>query len=74
MLPTWLTEEYLEPRLRTYYKDDQLKVLKIWAKPATEKGQNYMSLMTRIHVDYQQSKFENGHFFKNLVAVRRLLT
>jgi len=55
MLPTWLTEEYLEPWLRTYYKDDQLKVLRIWAKPATEKGQNYMSLMTRIHVDYQQS-------------------
>ncbi|XP_037714887.1 uncharacterized protein LOC119558551 [Drosophila subpulchrella] len=55
MLPTWLTEEYLEQRLRTYYKDDQLKVLKILAKPATEKGQNYMSLMTRIHVDYQQS-------------------
>jgi len=55
MLPTWLTVEYLEPRLRTYYKDDQLKVLKICAQPATEKGQNYMSLMTRIHVDYQQS-------------------
>jgi len=54
MLPTWLTEKYLEPKLRTYYKDDQLKVLKIWAQPATEKGQNYMSLMTRIHVDYQQ--------------------
>ncbi|XP_016957089.1 uncharacterized protein LOC108029372 [Drosophila biarmipes] len=54
MLPTWLTEEYLQPRLRDYYKDDQLKVLKIWDKQATEKGQNYVGLMTRIHVDYQQ--------------------
>nr|XP_016993660.2 uncharacterized protein LOC108055001 [Drosophila takahashii] len=55
MLPNWLTEEYLQPRLRTYYKDDQLKVLKVWSKPATEKGQNYMSTMIRIHVDFQKS-------------------
>lgn len=54
MLPNWLTEEYLQPKLRAYYKDDQLKVVKVWAKPATEKGQNYMSLMTRIHVEIQQ--------------------
>ncbi|XP_017072701.1 uncharacterized protein LOC108108957 [Drosophila eugracilis] len=54
MLPTWLTVEYLEPKLRAYCKDDQLKVLKIWAKPATGKGQNYVGIMTRIYVDYQQ--------------------
>ncbi|XP_017130599.1 uncharacterized protein LOC108148203 [Drosophila elegans] len=53
MLPTWLTEEYLQPRLRAYYKDDGLKVLKIWAKPATGKGENFVGIMTRIHVDYQ---------------------
>ncbi|XP_017082102.2 uncharacterized protein LOC108115257 [Drosophila eugracilis] len=53
MLPTWLTEEYLQPRLRAYCKDDQLKVLKIWAKPATGKGENFVGVMTRIYVDYQ---------------------
>jgi len=53
MLPNWLTEEYLQPRLRTYCKDDQLKVLKIWAKPATGKGENFVGVMTRIYVDYQ---------------------
>ncbi|KAH8365194.1 hypothetical protein KR084_005776 [Drosophila pseudotakahashii] len=70
MLPTWLTEEYLQPRLRTYYKDDQLKVLKVWAKPATEKGQNYVGLMTRIHVDYQQS---DGLVRKNTFIVKQAL-
>ncbi|KAH8344162.1 hypothetical protein KR084_006506 [Drosophila pseudotakahashii] len=53
MLPSWLTEEYLQPRLRAYCNDDQLKVLKIWAKPATGKGENFVGVMTRIYVDYQ---------------------
>lgn len=43
----------MQPRLRTYCKDDQLKVLKIWAKPATGKGENFVGVMTRIYVDYQ---------------------
>ncbi|KAH8242919.1 hypothetical protein KR032_003026 [Drosophila birchii] len=53
MLPDWLTEEYLQPRLRTYCKDDQLKVLKIWSKAATGKGENFVGIMTRIYVNYQ---------------------
>ncbi|XP_002137532.3 uncharacterized protein [Drosophila pseudoobscura] len=53
MLPTWLTEEYIETHLRAYCKDGQLRVLKLWAKPATEKGGNYVGVMTRIYVDYE---------------------
>lgn len=53
MLPTWLTEEYLQPRLRTYCKDDRLKVLKICSKAATGKGENFVGVMTRIYVTYQ---------------------
>ncbi|XP_043644245.1 uncharacterized protein LOC122613894 [Drosophila teissieri] len=71
MLPNWLTAEYLQPKLRAYYKDDQLKVLKVWAKPATEKGQNYISLMTRIHVDIQQS---DGVFQNKTYIVKEALT
>ncbi|EDW24273.1 GL24050 [Drosophila persimilis] len=53
MLPTWLTEEYIQTHLRAYCKDGQLRVLKLWAKPATEKGGNYVGVMTRIYVDYE---------------------
>ncbi|XP_022232700.2 uncharacterized protein LOC111081074 [Drosophila obscura] len=53
MLPTWLTKEYIQTHLRAYCKDDQLRVLKLWAKPATEKGGNYVGVMTRIYVDYE---------------------
>ncbi|XP_016986206.1 uncharacterized protein LOC108049511 [Drosophila rhopaloa] len=53
MLPSWLTNEYLQPRLRAYLKDDQVKVVKISAKPATGKGDNFVGVMARIYVDYQ---------------------
>ncbi|EDV43732.2 uncharacterized protein Dana_GF16372 [Drosophila ananassae] len=53
MFPTWLTEEYIQIALRGYYKDTQLCVLKVWAKPATEKGENYVGVMTRIYVDFE---------------------
>lgn len=53
MLPTWLTAAYLQPRLRAYCQDDRLQVLRIWAKPATGKGENFVGVMTRIYVDYQ---------------------
>ncbi|KAH8294758.1 hypothetical protein KR018_002600 [Drosophila ironensis] len=54
MLPAWLTKEYLQPWLQKYCQDDGLKVLNIWAKPATGKGENFVGVMTRIYVDYQQ--------------------
>ncbi|KAH8277012.1 hypothetical protein KR026_003906 [Drosophila bipectinata] len=54
MFPNWLTNEYLQPWLQRYYKDEGLKVLKIWAKPASGKGGNFSGVMTRIYVDYQQ--------------------
>ncbi|KAH8327017.1 hypothetical protein KR074_000656, partial [Drosophila pseudoananassae] len=53
MLPTWLTEEYIQTALRAYCKDNELRVLKVWAKPATEKGENYVGVMTRIYVDFE---------------------
>ncbi|KAH8361805.1 hypothetical protein KR200_000830, partial [Drosophila serrata] len=53
MLPIWLTEDYIQTALRAFYKDDQLRVLKLWAKPATEKGENFVGVMTRIYVDFE---------------------
>ncbi|XP_017007639.2 uncharacterized protein [Drosophila takahashii] len=50
--PAWLTEEYVEKKLRGYFKNDTLNVEKLEIKPATANGENYASVMTRINVEY----------------------
>ncbi|XP_037730031.1 uncharacterized protein LOC119560580 [Drosophila subpulchrella] len=70
MLPNWLTEEYLQSRLRTYCMDDQLMVLKLLVKPATGKGENFVGVMTRIYVDYQLG---DGSVLKKTFIVKQAL-
>ncbi|BFF92958.1 uncharacterized protein DMAD_10900 [Drosophila madeirensis] len=53
MLPAWLNAEYIQAHLRSHSKNDQLRVLKLWGKPATGKGENFIGIMTRIYVDYE---------------------
>ncbi|KAH8343741.1 hypothetical protein KR059_006978 [Drosophila kikkawai] len=50
--PTWLTEEYVEQKLRVYFKNNSLKLIKLQIKPASPKGENYASVMNRINVEY----------------------
>nr|NP_001287526.1 uncharacterized protein Dmel_CG11889, isoform B [Drosophila melanogaster]NP_651367.1 uncharacterized protein Dmel_CG11889, isoform A [Drosophila melanogaster]AAF56437.2 uncharacterized protein Dmel_CG11889, isoform A [Drosophila melanogaster]AHN57525.1 uncharacterized protein Dmel_CG11889, isoform B [Drosophila melanogaster] len=50
--PAWLTEEYVEKKLRVYFKNDTLNLKKLTIKPATANGENYASVMTRISVEY----------------------
>ncbi|XP_016952837.1 uncharacterized protein LOC108026419 [Drosophila biarmipes] len=50
--PAWLTEEYVEKKLRVYFKNDSLNVENLDIKPATANGENYASVMTRIKVEY----------------------
>ncbi|XP_017052797.1 uncharacterized protein LOC108095965 [Drosophila ficusphila] len=45
----WLTEEYVEKKLRTYFNNDSLSLVKLEVKPATANG---ASVMTRINVEY----------------------
>ncbi|XP_020811786.1 uncharacterized protein LOC110186837 [Drosophila serrata] len=50
--PAWLTEEYVEKKLRVYFKDESLNVEQLEIKPAISNGENYASVMTRINVEY----------------------
>ncbi|XP_017079850.1 uncharacterized protein LOC108113684 [Drosophila eugracilis] len=50
--PEWLTEDYVEKKLRRYFKNDSLQLKKLKSEPATAKGDNYASVMTRINVEY----------------------
>ncbi|XP_050341946.1 uncharacterized protein LOC126768097 [Bactrocera neohumeralis] len=59
--PLWLTTEYVESFLRKYKKDEGLSITKLDIKPATKKGDNYASVMTRISVDFKLSTKETEH-------------
>ncbi|EDX14389.1 GD21198 [Drosophila simulans] len=50
--PEWLLKEYLEYKLCRYFEDDSLQLKKIETQPATAKGDNYASVMTRINLKY----------------------
>lgn len=50
--PEWLTKEYVEYKLCRYFEDDSLQLKKLETEPATSKGDNYASVMTRINLEY----------------------
>ncbi|EDW58534.2 uncharacterized protein [Drosophila virilis] len=52
-LPTWLTKDYMQSQLRAFHQDPQLNVLKLWSNAATGKGENYVGIVTRIHVELE---------------------
>ncbi|XP_017849615.2 uncharacterized protein LOC108604592 isoform X2 [Drosophila busckii] len=52
-LPDWLTQEYMQSKLRLHYKDDKLLVHKLWSNAATAKGDNYVGIITRLNVEFQ---------------------
>ncbi|XP_016980515.2 uncharacterized protein LOC108045644 [Drosophila rhopaloa] len=50
--PAWLTRDYVKKKLCRYFKDDTLQLKKLSINPATAKGENYASVMSRINVEY----------------------
>ncbi|XP_017017457.1 uncharacterized protein [Drosophila kikkawai] len=50
--PEWLTKDYVEDKLKVYFKNNSLKLEKLEVKPAIPNGENYASIMTRINVEY----------------------
>ncbi|XP_017052311.1 uncharacterized protein LOC108095657 [Drosophila ficusphila] len=50
--PAWLTSDYVQEKLRTYFKNSSLKLEKLVTSPAIANGGNYGSVMTRINVEY----------------------
>ncbi|TDG43704.1 hypothetical protein AWZ03_009868 [Drosophila navojoa] len=80
--PQWLTESYVETILRHHKQDGGLSIRNLNIKPATAKGDNYASIMTRIKVDYipggstqceteffiVKTTYENDPFISNIFA------
>lgn len=51
--PEWLTKDYLETCLRSYYNDPKLKLVKMQAKAALGKGENYGGVLTRVKAEFK---------------------
>lgn len=50
--PVWLTKNWLEQKLRLYFKNESLELDKLEIRPAVPKGENYASVMNRIKVEF----------------------
>ncbi|XP_017124031.1 uncharacterized protein LOC108143946 [Drosophila elegans] len=48
----WPTKDYVEKKLRNYFRNDTLRLKKLGIKPAAAKGDNYASVMSRLSVEY----------------------
>uniref|UniRef100_A0A1A9ZVF6 CHK domain-containing protein n=1 Tax=Glossina pallidipes TaxID=7398 RepID=A0A1A9ZVF6_GLOPL len=72
----WVTHAYVEKILKESLKSPQIRLLQMDLKPATQNGENYASVMSRIYVKYVlspddkepeerflilKSSFENDH-------------
>ncbi|KAH8363083.1 hypothetical protein KR084_005097, partial [Drosophila pseudotakahashii] len=50
--PAWLTRDYVEEKLRSYFQDDSLRLEKLDITTALANGENWASVMTRFNVEY----------------------
>ncbi|XP_016980585.1 uncharacterized protein LOC108045702 [Drosophila rhopaloa] len=50
--PVWLTSDYVQEKLRNYFKNSSLKLIQLDTQPAVANGENYGSVMTRMNVQY----------------------
>lgn len=63
--PQWICPEYVQKVLRNYFLDEDLQIVEIFITPATAKGENYASTMTRVRVKYTnpgQRNLQSGSF------------
>ncbi|XP_062123148.1 uncharacterized protein LOC133836587 [Drosophila sulfurigaster albostrigata] len=57
--PVWLTHDYVEQKLRVYFKDAKLQLMELQVTPGTANGKNYASVMTRINVEFKDKDLAN---------------
>ncbi|XP_037951522.1 uncharacterized protein LOC119682223 [Teleopsis dalmanni] len=55
LIPTWLTNAYFQNVLRNYKKDTSLTVTKMESSVATGKGENFISVIIRVIVEYKSN-------------------
>jgi len=55
-IPTWLNLCFVEKILQKSEDDNSIRVIDIFSKPATSKGDNYTSDMIRINIEFSRDQ------------------
>lgn len=53
LVPIWLDSDFLEGHLRSYYNNNELKVIRINVRSTASNGEGFMSSMYRAKVDFK---------------------
>ncbi|KMZ05809.1 uncharacterized protein Dsimw501_GD21200 [Drosophila simulans] len=67
VVPAWLTRDYVEQKLRSYFKNDTLRLVNLDIKLALGNGENYSSVITRIYMEYTTDKSKDKQSTRFLV-------
>lgn len=68
--PSWLNVDFFENVLRKSKKDDSIRVIDIFTKPATSKGDNYASEMYRVAVEFSRKRADREVTEKRSLIVK----
>lgn len=66
----WLTRDLLENNLRKKYEDDRIEVIEFEATPALGPGENYASVVIRIHLQLRNFKTDTMNIILKANHVR----
>lgn len=55
LIPEWLDNDFLEGILRSYYKNNEIKVIDVDVKSLSANGEGFMSSMYRAKVNFRVS-------------------
>lgn len=72
--PTWVNAEFVQGILKNSESDETIEVKNITTKPATGNGDNYMSDIVRVGVEYSSSKSGREITQKTSLLVKIALT
>lgn len=64
--PKWISKDFLEKHLQSFFNDKQINIINFEVKPATAKGENYASYLYRVKVIYTD-ELQNCKSANNLV-------
>lgn len=53
--PEWLNADFIEAHLQTYFNNEQIKVVELGIRPATAPGENFVSNMYRVQVNFTRT-------------------
>lgn len=74
VIPPWLNEKFLEKALKSPENDETISITDTIIRPATGKGDNYLSDMYRVIVEYVRNRGNTKTTEKRSVVIKISIT